>query len=245
MKKKIVKIIVLLIIIFLVLLFVNRLYTTNIMYKTYKTMLEKAKEDNFYSKTTLISNNNGIPNGSNVCIVETYIKGGTYVKNISSIGNSKALMNLKFWENINTSDEKGKYYIVVTSSENENPIVSEYEIEKQKEPVNRIYKYNFASSLVIGDGKLSYYEFDEDYTFKQIFMYALKNSFGDFRVNVKLFSEQKGYYKLHLDGQDIYINKDTYFQEFSISQFGYTKYEYYIKDVTDEDLIEPTIQENN
>ena len=55
------------------------------MYKTYKTMLEKAKEDNFYSKTTLISNNNGIPNGSNVCIVETYIKGGIYVKNISSI----------------------------------------------------------------------------------------------------------------------------------------------------------------
>ena len=51
-KKKFLKFVLIVMLLLLLLFLASRIYVTNIMYKTYKTMFSKAEENNFYEKRT-------------------------------------------------------------------------------------------------------------------------------------------------------------------------------------------------
>lgn len=236
-KEKILKILIIIILVLLVLFFINRLYTSTIIYKTYSTMLSKAEENNFYVKRTNVIQNS-------TTVLETYIKDGIYKKSLIMIqngsDNNTTIRTLDFWRN-NIENIDNKYYLII-GVDNEKTLAGEGNLAYEKEPQNKMYKYDFSKSLVIGNGELNFYE-DEEYTFKEIFIYTLKNTFGEFWTNVEIFSDKKDCYKLHYSGTDLYISKDTYLPVFALGNDGYGVYEYYTKDITEEDIKEPDVSE--
>lgn len=237
--KKFIKYILICILAFLLLFIINRLYTTNIMYKTYKTMLSKANEDNFYSKITTT-------NQTVTSNLETWIKNGIYKKVVTHETEDNVKRSLTFWEHNKSPNEKNKFYLII-KVDDKIVHVEEKDVDYQVEPNNKWYKYNYAQSLVVGDGKLIYLEDEKEYSFLDIFVNNLKN----LRTNASIISDKDNCYKLLYSGAYIYINKDTNLPIISIApdNTGITTYEYFTKDVTDEDLKEPdiseyTIQEN-
>ena len=190
-KKKVLKILIIIILLLIILFFTNRLYTTTIIYKTYSSMLDKAERDEFYIKRT------GVLQDSTT-ILETYIKNNIYKKSYIGIHTTpntdeKTIHTMDFWRT-NFEDTENKYYLIIGTN-NEKKLVEDKNVDYEKEPENKMYKYDFSSSLVVGDGSLDFSE-NKTYSFKDIFIYTLKNTFGTFYTNVAIFSDQDNIYHI-------------------------------------------------
>lgn len=235
-KKKVLKILIIIILLLIILFFTNRLYTTTIIYKTYSSMLDKAERDEFYIKRTGV-----LQDSTN--ILETYIKNNIYKKSYIGIHTTpntdeKTIHTMDFWRT-NFEDTENKYYLIIGTN-NEKKLVEDKNVDYEKEPENKMYKYDFSSSLVVSDGSLDFSE-NKTYSFKDIFIYTLKNTFGTFYTNVAIFSDQDNSFKLHFSNSCLYIDKDTYLPYFKFDDSGYFIYEYSTNSITDEQVQEPEI----
>ena len=232
-KKKILKVLIILVLLLILLFFANRLYTTTILYKTYSSMLTKADANEFYIKRTNVLQDS-------ITILETYIKNNIYKKSYFGIQSSsntdeKIIHTMDFWRT-NFENTDNQYYLIVGTN-NEKKLIENKIVDYEKEPENKMYKYDFSSSLVVGDGSFSFTN-NKLYSFKDIFIYTLKNPFY---TNVALFSDKDNNLKLYLLDSCVYIDKTTYLPTFKFDSSGYFVYDYSTNFVTDKEIEAPNI----
>ena len=263
MKKKILKRIFIVLIILVVLYFIYSAITAKIYFDIYSEMKSKVNsEDDFYAKLE-----HPVSEEYQV-IQEVFIKDKVYVKKLQRVNvKTNDVVTLKFWQNHAPNALKGYIFIESTLDNTKNAQVLKY--KEVTEPENRMYRYELAKNLVLGNTLQDFSIYTiPDYTYSEIFLGVMKHPTilystefnGEkcyaikylFTSGYLLFSAEEQipdflmyFYALFNTGTE-YISKETKLpvgRYMPIDSQQITTYSYFTKDVTEEDIKMPNLEE--
>lgn len=220
----------------------NRIYTVAIINNIYQNMVKISEEDSFYCKLKIDG-----------WECETFIKDDVYKKTLTqNQEDSKCIQT--FWEKYDENADVDRFIVCIKSDENQTQASISY-VKNIDKPVNNFYKFNYSESFVIGAGLKTFFENTKNYSVKELFGICLKNT-SILVTNVSYNNENC--YKISWkdsDGLNIskYVSKSTNLpiaQEIITTSENNEKtsqwaiYEYQTKEVTDQDVEDPTLENN-
>ena len=264
MKKKILKRIFIVLIVLAVLYFIYSAITAKIYFDIYSEMKNKVNsEKDFYAKIEQqVSEEYQITQ-------EVFLKDNVYVKVLQRSNKENTdVVTLKLWQNHSPNDSKG--YIFIESSVDDTKHAQVLEYKEFKEPEDKMYRYQLAKSLVLGNSLTDFSEYVvPEYTYSKILLgvmkhptiiystefngekcYAIKYLLGS--GGVYLFSPDERipdflmYFYALFNTSTEYISKETKLPigvYMPNAQPNTTNYSYFTKDVTEEDIKMPNLEE--
>ena len=263
MKKKILKRIFIVLIVLVVLYCIHSCITAKIYLDIYTAMKNKVNsEKDFYAKIEQqVSEEYQITQ-------EVFLKDNVYVKVLQRSNKENTdVVTLKLWQNHSPNDSKG--YIFIESSVDATKHAQVLEYKDVKEPEDKMYRYQVGKSLVLGNSLNDFSAYIvPEYTYSKILLgvmkyptilyskefngekcYAIKYLFTS---GYLLFSAEEQipdflmyFYALFNTGTE-YISKETKLpvgRYMPIDSQQITTYSYFTKDVTEEDIKMPNLEE--
>lgn len=263
MKKKILKRIFIVLIILAVLYFIYSAITAKIYFDIYSEMKNKVNsEDDFYAKLEQqVSEEYQVTQ-------EVFLKDNVCVKKVQRVNvKTNDVVTLKFWQNHSPNNQKGYLFIESSLDNTKNAQVLEY--KEVTEPEDKMYRYELIKSFVLGNSLTDFSEYVvPEYTYSKILLGVIKHPTilyskefnGEkcyaikylFTSGYLLFSAEEQipdflmyFYALFNTGTE-YISKETKLpvgRYMPIDSQQITIYSYFTKDVTEEDIKMPNLEE--
>ena len=173
MKKKILKWFLIILLTLAVIYFIYSAITAKIYFDIYTAMYNKVNnEEDFYAKIQ-----SEVPENTEITL-EVFIKDNVAVKKLTKIDTeTKHKVTLKFLQQYALENgEKDKCYLIVETPESKT-IQEIIPSENIVEPENKMFRYDFAKSMVMGNGIdfTSYINSMQEYTYSKILLSVLKH----------------------------------------------------------------------
>lgn len=267
--KKFLKCFLIILAVLIVLYFVHSLITAKVYFDIYTAMSEKVNNsEDFYSKIQIPMDADYEVTQEVFIKDNVFIKS---LKRVSKDTNN--VTTLKLWQKYlpnKTAEEDGTGYIFIDAPDGTKK-VEMLSYQDVKEPENKMYRYELSKSLVMGQGLSSFfpsYTYDEDlsYTYSAMLLntlkhptilysqkidgescYAIKHIFpmGNFLYEVDENITLNIIKTVLFGGRTTYISKETKLPVGvdNLTNPGFTKLEYFTKEVTDEDIKLPNLEE--
>lgn len=264
MKKKILKRIFIVLIILAVLYFIYSAITAKIYFDIYSEMKNKVNsEKDFYAKLEHpVSEEYKVTQ-------EVFFKDNVCVKKLQRINvKTNDVVELRFWQKHSPNDSKGYIFIESSLDNTKNAQVLEY--KEVTEPEDKMYRYELTRSLVLGNSLNDFSEYNiQEYTYSKILLGVIKHPTilygtefnGEKCYAIKYLFNSEGYllsevneplpdflmyfYALFNTSTE-YISKETKLPigvYMPNAQPNTTNYNYFTKEVTEEDVKMPNLEE--
>lgn len=267
--KKFLRWILIILAVLIVLYFVHSLITAKVYFDIYTAMSEKVNNsEDFYSRIQIPMDTDYEVTQEVFIKDNVFIKS---LKRVSKDANN--VTTLKLWQKYlpnKTAEEDGTGYIFIDAPDGTKK-VEMLPYQDVKEPENKMYRYELSKSLVLGQGLSDFfpiYTYDEDlsYTYSAMLLntlkhptilyskkidgescYAIKHIFpmGNFLYEVEENITLNIIKTVLFGGRITYISKETKLPVGvdDLTNPGFTKLEYFTKEVTDEDIKLPNLEE--
>lgn len=268
MKKKVLKWLLIIVLVLVVLYFVHALITAKIYFDIYTAMKEKVNtSEEFYAKTEMPASDNYKVEQ------EIFIKDNVFVRKLTRTNKeNENTTTLKMWEDFSKEKGVTGYLFIESTGENTTKTAYLNEDKEASEPEDRMCRYQIVRSLVIGQDADSYFYTKsnlEDYTYLKVLLgvikhptilysktidgekcYAIKNvtyNIGNYLYPIDEAPKLKVFeYIFALFNEPTeYISKETKLPVAAdnVVNTGRTTLSYFSKEVTDEDIKLPNLEE--